>query len=83
MAMGQSIIRSHQLGVNALQLLINDPARSKSLTTHHKTDWVSKSQTDTYGIHFDLKGSPEELRTIMQNNHTGGILVSDKISNPI
>jgi len=41
MAMGQSIIRSQQLGVSALQLLIHDPARSKSLTTHHKTDWVS------------------------------------------
>ena len=58
MAMGQAILRGKTLNTPATQLLIHDPKRTESLTSHHKTDW---DDTGLSAIHIKLKIQPTSL----------------------
>ena len=67
MAMGQAILRGHQLDVAPIQVLMLDPEHSKSLTLIHQLDW-KEAGLDGHEIAIDKKINLTSVKTETPKN---------------
>jgi tetratricopeptide (TPR) repeat protein len=79
-AMGQAILRGHQLEVAPVQMLLLDLDRTNSLTQLHQMDWKG-AELECFEIAFDSKVLPtSEIVAPLQNI---GILLRDSNSSSL